>query len=82
MIAGHYNYWRDDEYNHWWIPPRTGRGNKSDGYKKLCGTGEEVAPWKADRIRIAPTLKACPKCAAIAPLDIEVVELPKKTSKP
>ena len=30
---------------HLCIAPRHGRGNKSDGWKPMCGNDKEVAPW-------------------------------------
>ena len=46
---------------HWWIPPRSGRGNKHDGYTTCCGHFE-IAPWRTELVVDKPDLPDCVDC--------------------
>lgn len=35
----------DGTVNHYYIPPRYGRGNRHDGWTSICGNGKELSTW-------------------------------------
>lgn len=55
----------DEQHNHYWLPPGSGRGNKRDGYVRLCGKVGEVAPWRKELIIYKPE-SYCPVCEQMA----------------
>lgn len=50
-----------DELNHFYIPPRSGRGNHSDAWTSVCGIGTPIMPWRLDA---SPPLERKSKCLA------------------
>lgn len=50
--------------NHFYIPPRWGRGNRLDAWRPVCGAkGEDISPWQA--VVINADLPYCSACTIL-----------------